>query len=559
MRTVFRLTGVAVGATLLVSFLLSNAEAERPDSREALVELGRRLFLDPAVSRAGRFSCASCHDPEHGFSDARRLSRDENGDTRRHSQPLLDLADGGGMHWDGEFDTVRELITARLAPFNEAREVARVARQRHFERATARGAEPDARQFRRKLATLAPPYYESATPNVPVRTPIEVRLERDGRYDAGFQRAFGTTRPNLERVIAALEAYVLSIRTTESRYDRYVAGDPSALDARERRGLRLFNGKANCATCHPAHAVDGARARFTDGKYHNTGVTFANIELELNGKLKGDGGFGEMNFVREDLGKFKTPSLRDVAQRAPYMHDGSFATLEDVVRYYDKGGTANRHLDANLQPLNLTDAEVDDLVAFLGTLSGGERAGLGPVPTHRPRRTTVKVVDVGGKPLSGLEVEVHPFGDRLADTRSPERNARTVTTDSTGRVRFAFPPWTHVVLKAKGFRLGGDRPLPDYTTRFKVTAVPADQVLVRVLGPKGRSRMPKRLTAWTGNQKVVAVFRRARQVRGNEAFYVCDVPDGAEVTRVRFDFPSKNRAMYEIDFTGGETGLLTLQ
>jgi cytochrome c peroxidase len=567
MRTVIRLACAAALAALLWS-LFPEAGAGKPDSRRELIELGRRLFLDPAVSRAGRFSCASCHLPEHGFSDPRRLSADENGTTRRHSQPLHDLVDGSGMHWDGEFDTVRELITARLAPLAAARDVARTSRQRHFDRARESGGKPDETEFRRTMATLAPPYYGDPNPRIPVRTPVEVRLADDGRYDLGFRRAFGTTRPRLERVIDALEAYVLSIRTTESRYDRYVAGDPSALTAQERRGLALFDGKANCSACHTSAAGDDGRARLTDGLYHNTGVTFANVTLDPNQPAKSDGGRGEMSFVAKELGQFKTPSLRDVAERAPYMHDGSLATLDAVVRYYDKGGTPNLHLDHDLQPLKLTEAEIADLTAFLRTLSGEQRAGLGPMAGHRPRNTTVRVFGVLGKPLAGLEIEVHPFGDRLEGARDRDRAPLRSTTDSTGRIRFAFPAWTHVVLRAKGYKIGLERPLPDYTITRKVTAVSRDQVLVRVTGPAGQARMPQRLTAWTPNtnpKKVVAVLKRARSVRGNEAVYVCDVPEQRGLLQVHLDFPAqkrrtgnRNRAV-EIDFSGGESDPLILK
>ena len=154
-------------------------------------------------------------------------------------------------------------------------------------------------------------------------------------------------------VTAALASYVRTIRSGESRFDRYAAGKQNALSELEKQGLALFRGKARCSTCH-------AGPNFTDENFHNTGVAFR------EGKLL-DEGAGE--------GKFKVPTLREVARTAPYMHDGSFATLEEVVDYYDRGGNQNPGLDEDLRPLHLTADEKQALLAFLRTLSGSVREG----------------------------------------------------------------------------------------------------------------------------------------------------------------------------------------
>ncbi len=561
MNTTARLAVLALFATGTGALLLPPAEARKGATRSAVVELGRRLFFDPSASRAGKFSCASCHDPEHGFSDARVVSKDENGKSRRHSQPLTDLIDGRGMHWDGEFDTVRELLTARLSNPGFALASLRGIRQRHYDRAKERGDKPDEAKFRRTMSSLAPPYYGPAEPRRPTFTPLESRLSAAGRYDRGFERAFGSPRVTTERTVDALEAYVLSLRTEKSPYDRYAGGEPAALTPRQRRGLRLFSGKANCATCHSLDAT-GGRAHFNDGRFHNTGVSFRDLSLAIGRKIEGDGGHGEMSFVHKDLGKFKTPSLRDVARRAPYMHDGSLKTLEDVVRYYDKGGTPNKYLDRDIAPLKLTDGDVADLVAFLESLTGDTRAGLGDLPSYR-REATVKIVDLTGKPLSGFTVEVRPFGDRLKGAaRRP--GAIRAETDRVGRIKFKYPRSTHATLHAPGYEIGEGKPMPDSLTEAEYVAVPTDEIVVRLKFKQGKRNLPKTVTAYrVGDKKVVAFFKRVRKLNAREAYYVAGrgragLGDREHIARVRFDCQQRGGSVfYELDLSGGESDPIT--
>lgn len=157
----------------------------------------------------------------------------------------------------------------------------------------------------------------------------------------------------ITEITNALASYVRTIRAGDSRFDRYAAGNQRALSDVEKAGLDVFRGKARCTTCHPG-------PNFTDENFHNTGIAWR------DGKLT-DQGAGE--------GKFKVPTLREVARTAPYMHDGSLATLEDVVDYYDRGGNANPGLDEDLHPLHLSAEEKRALVAFLRSLSGTIREG----------------------------------------------------------------------------------------------------------------------------------------------------------------------------------------
>jgi cytochrome c peroxidase len=509
------------------------------------VELGRRLFMDPTVSRGGKFSCASCHDPEHGFSDPRRLSEDENGPTRRHSQPMLDLGEQQPLHWDGEFQNVRQLLMARLAPPAVALDVARFVRTARFTAAQESGREPDAKRFQETISRLTPPYYGPVTTpgSGPIPVPLLLRLEEDDRYADGFRRAFGTKEIRTERLIEALHAYVLSVRTGESPFDRYRKGDPEALTASQRRGLALFTGKANCASCHTIEAPEDDRPRLTDDRFHNTGVALRSAALTFGGGLDVDGGAGEMSFVAEDLGRFKTPSLRDVALHPPYMHDGSFETLEDVVRYYDRGGTPNRHLSAHVRPLELSRGEVQDLVAFLHSLTGDRRAGLGPARAGE-RHVRLRIVDLRGKPLKELPVEVQPAGDRLegAPGREPPQ---LLTTDRHGKLSFVFPAWTHVRLVSPGYEIHYDWLLPDYTAAMTVMAAPRERAVLKVRVAPGMS-LPATLTARRPDGKdFVARFERVRKLDEHAAIYAGE----------RRRTPGPFLAVFDIDNTARELDL----
>ncbi|MBU6284113.1 c-type cytochrome, partial [bacterium] len=167
---------------------------------------------------------------------------------------------------------------------------------------------------------------------------------------------------SMDRIADAIASYERTVVSGDSAWDRYQAGDKKALTAQQVRGLELFNGKANCATCH-------ASFNFSDENFHNLGVGWDESKKEL-----ADVGRFEVTKADTDKGAFKTPTLRNVAQTGPYMHDGSEATLREVVVLYNRGGNKNPWLSPKMKPLALTEAEIDDLVAFLGALDGEVKA-----------------------------------------------------------------------------------------------------------------------------------------------------------------------------------------
>jgi cytochrome c peroxidase len=162
-----------------------------------------------------------------------------------------------------------------------------------------------------------------------------------------------------EEISRSLASFVRSLLSGDSPFDRYVNGDRLALTSRQQSGLRLFRGKGNCTACHVGPT-------FSDERFHNTGVAWR------GGRLLDEGRF-EVTAKSEDRGAFKTPTLREIARTAPYMHDGSIATLDEVVDFYDKGGNRNPALDPELRPLRLSDDEKKDLVEFLRALDGRAR------------------------------------------------------------------------------------------------------------------------------------------------------------------------------------------
>jgi cytochrome c peroxidase len=174
-----------------------------------------------------------------------------------------------------------------------------------------------------------------------------------GLTEAALQRQTGLSSAE---VADALASYVRTIRSGSSRYDWYLAGQTQVLTSIERVGLDLFQGKGRCGRCHRG-------SNFTDDRFHNTGVGWQ------KGKFVDEGRFA-VTGDPSDRGAFKTPTLREIARTAPYMHDGSIATLEDVVEFYSQGGRENPELDPRMRPIRFTTEEKQALVAFLKTLSG---------------------------------------------------------------------------------------------------------------------------------------------------------------------------------------------
>ncbi len=276
------------------------------------IELGKLLYFDARLSKDRSISCASCHNPYHGFTDPGATSKGVGFKLGgRNSPTVINRLFSDVQFWDGRAKDLEE--------------------QAH--------------------GPLINPV-EMAMPN---HNEVVKRVKAVAGYAPLFEKAFGSREINMTRIAQAIASYERTVVSGNSPFDRYSAGDKDAMSAAAVRGMELFNGAANCKVCH-------AGFNFTDESYHNLGVGMT--------KAKPDLGRFEQSKAESEKGAFKTPTLRNVAQTAPYMHDGSEATLRDVVEFYNKGGNANAWLSKEVKALQLTATQVDDLVAFLEALTG---------------------------------------------------------------------------------------------------------------------------------------------------------------------------------------------
>lgn len=368
----------------------SNAVEGRPEA----VALGERLFADARLSKNGRVSCASCHDPARGFQDGLPVGQGV-GTGARRTMPIAAAAHGSWFFWDGRKDS---LWSQALGPLEDAAEHgSNRARLVRLLQANHRG------EYERLFGPMP------SLQGVPADAgPLGNAQEREAwaRMSNEQRDAVNRTFANLGKAIAAYER---TVTPGESRFDRYVAavlaGDTQAqqvMTPQEVNGLRLFIGKGQCATCHNGPLL-------TDQHFHNTGVpprepsrpdrgraaALARVqhdEFNCLGRYSDAGGDAcqELRFIASDdpgmEGAFKTPGLRNVAERAPYMHAGQIASLEEVVAHYRRSpAAAVGHSElahgggghGERRPIRLSDAEARDLVAFLKTLSGGPVQGQG--------------------------------------------------------------------------------------------------------------------------------------------------------------------------------------
>ena len=285
------------------------------------VELGRRLFFDTRLSRDGTVACASCHLPERAFTDGRSVAVGiGRARGRRNAPTLYNRAYVSTLLWDGRAASLEEQAVLPMV---------------------------------------------SATELDNTHDEVVRRLRESHLYRELFASAFGTEAISIERVAKAIASFERTLLSVDSAFDRYdVRGDELALSPAARRGLELFRGKGRCTFCH-------GTPLFTDNRFHNTGVSWRH--RPSLGPVAVDGldlGRYEVTGRQADKGKFKTPSLRDVDQTAPYMHDGSLETLEEVIDLYDRGGEPNPYLDESVKMLNLTAREKAQLIAFLKSLTG---------------------------------------------------------------------------------------------------------------------------------------------------------------------------------------------
>ncbi|HBP16170.1 MAG TPA: hypothetical protein DEA08_00060, partial [Planctomycetes bacterium] len=301
------------------------------DVSAAQAELGKLLFFDPRLSRAGDASCATCHVPSHGFSDGQPTSPGASSPLERNAQTVLNRALSSAQFWDGRSASLEAQAEVPLSHPNELG-----------------GSLAEA------LASVR------AVPD----------------YRQRFRQAYGAA-PSGPLLRRALGDYQRSLLSGDSRVDRFEAGQGGALTPAERRGWLLFRTKARCTACHTG-------PNYSDESFHDDGF-FSSISDEGRARATGRA---------RDRGRFKTPTLRDVARTAPYLHDGSVQTLEEVIELYDRGGRTTQGRDPEIRPLGLSAGEKADLAAFLRALNGSW--------THAPPAALPPSDDGSVPPVSGV-------------------------------------------------------------------------------------------------------------------------------------------------------------
>jgi cytochrome c peroxidase len=292
------------------------------------VALGRKLFYDQRLSKDNTLACATCHNPQYDFSDGQALSKGFGGAIGvRNAPTLLNVAYLPFQFWDGRALNLEQQVESPMInpiEMNQAHDV-------------------------------------SVT-----------KLARDPIYREMFRRAFGSDDITLGRIERSLASFERTLLSGNSAFDRFeYGGEKNALTAAQLRGFTVFLDpqKGNCAVCH---TVDSKYALFTDGKFHNTGEGVTD-----DGTIKDPGRFHQTQ-VDTDRGAFKTPTLRNVAHTAPYMHDGSLKTLQAVVDFYAGGGNSNPYLDKEMKSIHLSGQDRTDLVEFLNALTGELPPNVGP-------------------------------------------------------------------------------------------------------------------------------------------------------------------------------------
>jgi len=311
---------------------------DNPMTKEK-VELGRSLFFDVRLSKDNTLSCAGCHNPEFAFADNLPVSVGVNGQKGERNTPsAINRFGTTEQFWDGRAAT---LEAQAKGPITNPVEMAM----------------PNEEAVVKKIADIP-------------------------GYRQWFKKVFGG-EVSMDHIAMAIAAFERTIVSGDSKWDRYMAGDESALTPAEKNGLEIFRGKGRCTQCHGGYNL-------TNEKYHNIGVGWDKSRLDV--------GRYAATKKTEDIGAFKTPTLREIGRTAPYMHDGRFSTLEDVVDFYNQGGIDNPFLDPEMKRtdlsleevlssfsnkegiqkvrerqikgLNLSEEEKSSLVAFLKALNG---------------------------------------------------------------------------------------------------------------------------------------------------------------------------------------------
>ena len=283
------------------------------------IELGQALFFDPRLSNNNRMSCATCHNPSLAWTDGLPVAVGRNAQAMGRATPtLLNAGYGRFFFWDGR---ARSLEEQAVGPIKSAIEM-----------------------------------------NQKIEDLVE-ELRAINGYPEMFDKAYpgeGISEHTIGKALATFQRTIVS--TYDTPFDRWIAGDQSAISDAAKNGFQLFDGKARCSVCHAGH-------NFTDGSFHNIGLD--------NGK-----DIGRYEFVKVKVlqGAFKTPTLRNVTRTAPYMHNGMLKTMEDVIDHYIEGGKDKSNLSPDMKAIKLTQREKSDLIEFLDTL------------TENPKPVTVPVL-----------------------------------------------------------------------------------------------------------------------------------------------------------------------
>jgi cytochrome c peroxidase len=275
--------------------------ADNPSTPEK-IELGKQLYFDTRLSEDSTVSCASCHDPAKGWSNGEAFATGVSLKKGGRSAPtVINSAYYTAQFWDGRAKTLEEQALG------------------------------------------------------PIQNPIEMnmkmidavkRINEIQGYREQFEKVFGSAEVTEENIAKAIAAFERTVLSGDAPYDKFKAGDTSALTESAQRGMKLFFGKARCSACHSG-------ANFSDSGYHNIGLDSKDVGRKEISKLAGD------------HGAMKTPTLREIAKTAPYMHDGSLKTLEEVVAHYNKGGNGNQFQDEEIFALKLSEQDQTDIVTFL--------------------------------------------------------------------------------------------------------------------------------------------------------------------------------------------------
>ena len=321
------------------------------------IELGKLLFFDTRLSGDAAIACSNCHEPKQGWAFADEISRGYPGTVHwRNSQTLINSAYFNKLFWAGSD---------------------------------------------KSLEQQAPTAARGAVAGNGERDMMEARLAFIPEYRKRFNKVFGDTWPKLSNAWRAIAAFERTLVQRDTPFDNHMRGDKKALTDQQKRGLELFTGKANCIECHNGPLL-------SDQKFYNLGVppperweedglaqvTFRyeqyakGVPEDLYRTIKDDAGLYYRTKRDEDKGKFRVPSLRYTLYTAPYMHSGTFFELQEVVEFYNEGGGENEFAATKtklLKPLDLTDEEIEDLVAFLESLSGAEiRMKTPKLPPYAP-------------------------------------------------------------------------------------------------------------------------------------------------------------------------------